>query len=124
MMMTAMDELCFLMRFSNSNPAGLPSGISTAISAKSGDPGSWGGINFENGGIFTNGMDGGDERPWKTVSFDEWRKEFTGALNMLRYQFGAGSTANCAIALIPAPPRAPKPATAAAVPPPPPAELR
>ncbi len=48
------------------------------------------------------GFDGDDtEGPWRTVPADQWCKAFQGAVNLIRWQLGAGTKAGCALVLIP-----------------------
>lgn len=42
---------------------------------------------------------------WRSVSNDVWLTAFTGAVNLVRTQFGQGTREGCALALIPAPPK-------------------
>jgi hypothetical protein len=53
-----------------------------------------------------------EDGSWRSISTEEWLKAFAGAVNLVRTQFGQGTTAGCALALIPAPPRPGRRATA------------
>lgn len=60
---------------------------------------------------------------WRSVSPEEWAKAFEGAVTLVRTQMGQGTTAGCALPLIPSPHRNPHdtaPATASAPAEPPP----
>ncbi|MHC4716756.1 MAG: hypothetical protein ACYS5V_07295, partial [Planctomycetota bacterium] len=60
-------------------------------------------IGIQTGGYFQVGFDGparGGRRRWRTVPADEWCKAFDGAVNLVRWQLGAGTTAGCALPLI------------------------
>jgi hypothetical protein len=47
-------------------------------------------------------FDGPDENgKWRTTDTANWLKEFNGAINLVRTQFGQGTTAGCAMPLIP-----------------------
>jgi len=60
-------------------------------------------IGIQTGGYFRVGFDGPQpDGKWRTVPAEQWCKAFQGAVNLLRWQLGAGTTAGCALALIPA----------------------
>lgn len=64
-------------------------------------------IGVQTCGYFRVGLDGGGRpagrghRRWRTAPAAEWCKAFEGAVNLVRWQLGAGTTAGCALALIP-----------------------
>ena len=65
-------------------------------------------IGVQTGGYFQVGFDGPASgarthsgRRWRTVPAEQWCKAFEGAVNLLRWQLGAGTQAGCALALIP-----------------------
>jgi len=60
-------------------------------------------IGIQTCGYFRTGFDGpaAKDRTWRTVPAAEWCKAFDGAVNLVRWQLGAGSRAGCALALIP-----------------------
>jgi hypothetical protein len=52
-------------------------------------------------------FDGPDETgKWRSTTTENWLSEFRGAVNLVRTQFGQGTTDGCAVPLIPAPPKA------------------
>ena len=66
-------------------------------------------IGIQTCGYFSVGFDGpGPEarpqargRRWPTVPAGAWCKAFKGSVNLIRWQLGAGTTAGCALAIIP-----------------------
>jgi len=59
-------------------------------------------IGLQTCGYFNVGFDGpGADGKWRKVSARQWCKEFQGAVNLLRWQLGAGTTDGCALPLIP-----------------------
>jgi len=60
-------------------------------------------VGIQTCGYFKTGFDGpaATGRSWRTVPAAEWCKAFDGAVNLIRWQLGAGSRAGCALALIP-----------------------
>ena len=69
-------------------------------------------IGIQTCGFLRPDFDGpGPDGKWRNVDNEEWLKAFAGAVNLVRTQFGQGTRAGCALALIPEPP---KPATAPA----------
>ena len=60
-------------------------------------------IGVQTCGYFQAGFDGpaADGGDWRTVSAEQWWEAFDGAVNLVRWQLGAGTKAGCALALIP-----------------------
>ena len=61
-------------------------------------------VGIQTCGYFQVGFDGpGPEagRKWRTVPAKQWCEAFRGAVNLIRWQLGAGTKAGCALALIP-----------------------
>jgi hypothetical protein len=53
--------------------------------------------------FFTPDFDGPNpDGSWRSVSAEEWATAFDGSFNLIRTQFGQGTTAGCALPLIPA----------------------
>ena len=60
-------------------------------------------VGIQTCGYFQVGFDGpeaGGGRRWRTVPAEQWCKAFEGAVNLIRWQLGAGTTAGCALSLI------------------------
>ena len=61
---------------------------------------------IQTGGLLSHGFDGPNaDGSWRNVTNAEWIAAFTGAVNLVRLQLGQGTTAGCAMPLIPVPPR-------------------
>jgi len=59
-------------------------------------------IGLQNCGYFNVGFDGPTEDgKWRSISPEQWCKEFQGGANLLRWQLGAGTRQGCALPLIP-----------------------
>jgi len=59
-------------------------------------------IGIQTCGYFNVGFDGpGPDGKWRTVPARQWCKAFRDAVNLIRWQLGAGTTAGCALPLIP-----------------------
>ncbi len=59
-------------------------------------------VGIQTCGYFQVGFDGQAGRGgWRTVPAEQWCKAFEGAVNLIRWQLGAGTRAGCALALIP-----------------------
>ena len=59
-------------------------------------------IGVQTGGYFSVDLDGpGPDGKWRNVSAEEWCQAFAGAVNLLRWQLGAGTRDGCALPLIP-----------------------
>ena len=61
-------------------------------------------IGIQTSGFLRPDFDGPDaDGKWRGTSPENWLKEFKGAVNLVRTQFGQGTTDGCAVPLIPVP---------------------
>jgi len=60
-------------------------------------------IGVQTCGYFAVDLDGpAEDGGWRSVPAEQWAQAFEGAVNLLRWQLGAGTRAGCALPLIPA----------------------